>query len=170
MPVGLHAAGVPPIPLKVTVLAFCVAPKFVPVIVIELPIVAEEVDKLATSGACKTVKNPELLDCPLTVTNTLPLVAPVGTVTTMLFALQLVGIPAAPLNVTVLVPCVDPKLRPVTVTEEPTTPDAGDKHLTTGACDTLNGIPLLASPPTMTTTFPDAAAVGTGATMLVALQ
>jgi len=37
-----------------------------------------------------------------------PLVAPVGTGTVMLVALQLVGVPATPLNVTVLVPCEAP--------------------------------------------------------------
>jgi hypothetical protein len=41
----------------------------------------------------------------------------------MLVALQLVGVPAVPLNVTVLVPCVVPKFVPVIVTEVPTGPD-----------------------------------------------
>jgi hypothetical protein len=38
------------------------------------------------------------------------------------------------------------------------------------AVATVNAIPLLAAPPTVTTTFPVVAPVGTGATILVALQ
>ena len=67
-----------------------------------------------------------LLFTPPTVTTRLPVVAPVGTVATMLVALQLVGVAAVPLNVTVLVPCVAPKFVPVTVTEVPMTPEVGD--------------------------------------------
>ena len=51
--------------------------------------------------------------------------APAGTGATMLAALQLVGVAAVPLNVTVLVPCVAPKFVPVTVTEVPMTPEVG---------------------------------------------
>ena len=43
----------------------------------------------------------------------------------MLVALQLVGVATAPLNVTVLVPCVAPKLVPVIVTDVPTIPEFG---------------------------------------------
>jgi hypothetical protein len=52
----------------------------------------------------ETVKFIPLLATPPTVTTTLPDVAPVGTGATMLVALQLVGVAAVPLNVTVLVP------------------------------------------------------------------
>ena len=45
-----------------------------------------------------------LLAVPPTVTTTFPVVAPVGTGTAMLVALQLVGVAEVPLNVTVLVP------------------------------------------------------------------
>jgi hypothetical protein len=41
----------------------------------------------------------------------------------MLVGLQLVGVPAVPLNVTVLVPCVAPKFVPVIVTDVATGPD-----------------------------------------------
>ena len=53
-------------------------------------------------GAEVTVNNTALLAAPFTVTTTLPVVAPAGTGTTMLAALQLVGVAAVPLNVTVL--------------------------------------------------------------------
>jgi hypothetical protein len=51
-----------------------------------------------------TVKFAPLLVTPPTVTSTLPVVAPVGTGTTMVVAFQLVGVAAVPLNVTVLAP------------------------------------------------------------------
>jgi hypothetical protein len=50
----------------------------------------------------------------------------------MLVALQLVGAAATPLNFTVLVPCVPPKLLPVIVTDVPTTPDVGLRLLMLG--------------------------------------
>ena len=60
------------------------------------------VDKL-TAGA-ETVNDTPLLDTPLTVTTTLPVVAPVGTGATIEVALQLVGVATVPLKVTVLLP------------------------------------------------------------------
>lgn len=59
---------------------------------------------LVMLGGTKTVKKTPLLARPLTVTTTLPDVAPFGTGTTMLVGLQLVGVAAVPLKVTVLVP------------------------------------------------------------------
>src|SRR5208337_296487 len=121
-------------------------------------------------SAC-TVKLTPLLATPPTVTTTFPVVAPAGTGATMLVALQLVGVAAVPLNVTVLVPCVAPKFAPVIVTDAPTNPDVGFKLVMPGAGTvTVKLTPLLASPPTVTTTFPVVAPAGTGATMLVALQ
>src|SRR5258708_18939246 len=70
-----------------------------------------------------TVKLALLLAIPPTVTTTLPLVAPLGTVTAMLVAFQFAGVALVPLNVTVPVPCAEPKLVPVTAT--PATPNAG---------------------------------------------
>jgi hypothetical protein len=80
-----------------------------------------------------TVKPTALLATPPTVTTTLPVVAPAGTVTRMLVALQLVAVAAIPLNVTVLVPCAAPKFAPAMVTEAPTNPDAGLKLVILGA-------------------------------------
>jgi hypothetical protein len=67
-----------------------------------------------------------LLATPPTVTTTFPVVAPLGTGATIVVALQLVGVAAVPLNVTVLVPCVAPKFVPVIVTAVPTSPEVGD--------------------------------------------
>src|SRR5271165_4465439 len=122
-------------------------------------------------GRGVTVKVVPLLATPPTVTTTFPVVAPAGTGATMLVALQLVGVAAIPLNLTVLAPCVAPKFAPVIVTEVPSPPDVGFKLVMLGAGTvTVKLVPLLATPPTVTTTFPVVAPAGTGATMLVALQ
>src|SRR6266550_2692073 len=109
----------------------------------------------------RTVKEMPLLETPLTLTTTFPVVAPDGTGTAMLVALQLVGVPAAPLNVTVLEPCELPKFEPVTVTVAPTTPDVTDKLVMLGAGTTVKPTPLLAWLDTVTTTFPVVAPLGT---------
>jgi hypothetical protein len=90
----------------------------------------------------------------------------------MLVAFQLVGAPAVPLKVSVLAPCVAPKFAPLIVTDVPTAPDVGFRlvMLGGGGAVTVKFIPLLVTPPTVTTTFPVEAPLGTGATMLVALQ
>jgi hypothetical protein len=69
-----------------------------------------------------TVKLTPLLATPSTETTTFPVVAPSGTGATILVALQLVGVAAVRLNVTV--PAV-PKLVPVMVTTVPTGPEDG---------------------------------------------
>src|SRR5260370_7159977 len=80
-----------------------------------------------------TVKLTPLLPAPPTVTTTLPVVAPAGTGTAMLVALQLVGVAPIPLKVTLLVPWVAPKFAPVIVTCVPSTPDVGFKLVILGA-------------------------------------
>src|SRR5438309_2336060 len=116
-----------------------------------------------------TVKFTPLLAIPPTVTTTLPVVAPLGTDATMLVALQLVVLAAVPLKVTVSV--VVTKLVPVIVTAVPTGPEVGFRLVMAGADEvTVKFTPLLAIPPTVTTTLPVVAPLGTDATMLVALQ
>ncbi len=74
-------------------------------IVTEVPTAPDVGLRVVMAGAgVVTVKLTPLLATPPTVTTTFPVVAPVGAGTTMLVALQLVGVPAVPLNVTVLVP------------------------------------------------------------------
>jgi hypothetical protein len=114
-----------------------------------------------------------LLATPLTVTTTFPVFAPEGTGTTMLVADQLVGVAAVPLNVTLLVPFVEPKFDPAIVTTVPTAPLDGDRLVRVGAAVvlvTVNAMPLLATLPTVTTTFPVVAPDGTGTPILVADQ
>jgi hypothetical protein len=82
-----------------------VAPKPVPEIVTEVPTDPEVGDRLVMLGAvADTVKFVPLLATPPTVTTTLPVVAPVGTGTTMPVADQLVGVAVVALNFTVLLP------------------------------------------------------------------
>ncbi len=100
----------------------------------------------------------------------MPVVAPVGTVVTIEVALQLVAVAVVPLNFTVLVPWVEPKFVPVIVTAAPTAPEVGDKLVMLGSATTVKLTPLLALPPTATTTLPVVAPVGTVATIEIALQ
>jgi hypothetical protein len=65
---------------------------------------------------------------------------------------------------------VDPNPFPVIVTTVPTFPDAGDRLVMPGAELTVNETPLLATPPTVTTTFPVVAPEGTGTTIAVLLH
>ena len=67
-----------------------------------------------------------------------------GTGATMLPALHEVGVAATLLNVTVLVPCEDPKLDPEMVTEAPTAPEVGLRLLMEGGTVTVKETPLLA--------------------------
>src|SRR5690242_9286164 len=104
-----------------TVACSCVANAVLIAALCGVPAVA-----VTLAGGPVTVNATPLLATPLTVTTTLPDVAPVGTGITMLVAFQLVAVPAdVPLNLTVLVPCVAPKFVPVIVTDVPTCPDVG---------------------------------------------
>ena len=88
----------------------------------------------------------------------------------MVVAFQLVGVAALPLKVNLLDPCVDPKLRPVTVTEVATGPLLGETVEMFGICNTVNETPFVAVPLTVTTTLPVVAPCGTGATIVPVLQ
>src|SRR5207245_815065 len=170
MLVADQLVGVAVVPLNVTVLVPCVAPKPVPAIVTAVatgPLVG---DRLVIVGGMVTVNDTPLLASPPTVTTTLPVAAPDGTGTTMLVADQLVGVAVVPLNVTVLVPCVAPKPLPAIVTAVATGLLVGDGLVIVGGTVTVKVTPLLASPPTVTTTLPVAAPAGTGTAMLVADQ
>jgi len=81
-----------------------------------------------------TVNTTLLLATLLTVTTTLllPAANPLGTAAVMLVALQALTVAAIPPKVTLLDPCVEPKLVPVTVTEAPIGPEVGDKLVIVG--------------------------------------
>jgi hypothetical protein len=75
------------------------------VIVTDVPTGPDVGASVVRLGATVTVKLTPLLANPPTVTTTLPVVAPVGTFTTMLVAVHVLAAAAAvPLNFTVLVP------------------------------------------------------------------
>jgi hypothetical protein len=172
MLLALQLAAVPAlVPLNVTVLLPWADPKLLPAIVTAEPTAPEVGVRLVIEGVGSTVKFEPLLGTPPTVTTTLPVVAPAGTFTVMLVALQLVAVPAlVPLNVTVLLPCADPKLLPAIVTGMPTAAEAGVRLVIEGVGITVKVTPLLATPPAVTTTLPVVAPLGTFTVMLVALQ
>src|SRR5207248_9119971 len=117
--------GVAGVPLKETLLLPCVAPKLVPVRVtdaVTAPLAGASEVSVAVGT---TVNATPLLATPPTVTVTFPVVAPLGTGTTMLVADQELGVAAVPLNFTVLAPCVAPKFVPVIVTAAVTAPLVG---------------------------------------------
>jgi hypothetical protein len=148
MLVELQEVAVVVVPLNLRVLDPCMAPKFAPAIVTDVPINPDVGFRLVMLGAgTGTVKPTPLLATPPTVTTTLPVVAPLGTVAVMLAALQLVAVAAVPLKVTVLVPCAAPKFVPAIATEVPTGPDVGFKLAILGTVDvallTLTATPAL---------------------------
>lgn len=128
--VGVHDPVEAVVPLNFTV---PVDPKFVPVIVTEAPSAPDVRERLVMFGAGTTVKMMPLLPMLETVTITFPVVAPEGTVVTMLVVVHVVTVAAVPLNFTVLVPCGDPKFVPVIVTDAPTAPEVADKLVIVGA-------------------------------------
>jgi hypothetical protein len=117
-----------------------------PLIVTDVPTAPEVGERLDMLGVPYTVKLTPLLATPDTVTTTFPVVAPLGTVVAMLVALQLVAVAVVPLNLTVLVPWVEPKLLPVIVTAVPTTPEFVDRLVMLGAATTVKLTPLLFTP------------------------
>jgi len=123
MLVSLQLVTVPVVPLNFTVP--WVDPNVVPAIVTEAPTAPTVGERLVMFGT--TVKLTPLLALLETVTITLPVVAPAGTVATILVSLQLVALALVPLNLTVLVPWVEPKFDPLIVTETPTAPESGDR-------------------------------------------
>jgi hypothetical protein len=128
------------VPLNVTTPA---DPKFVPVIVTDSPTAPDVGERLVMFGVASIVNASPLLVIPLAVTTTLPVLAPVGTVTTIDVAVQLaIVVAAVVLNFTV--PCVVPKFAPAIVTDAPTGPDVGERLVMLGA--TVNAFPLLSTP------------------------
>src|SRR5438477_10522029 len=97
--VSLQELAVAVVPLNLTVLLPCVAPKPLPLIEIELPIPPVMGKRLEIPGPETIVKFTPLLTAPPTVTTTLPLVAPCGTYTPMELLLQFVTPAAVKLNV-----------------------------------------------------------------------
>ena len=141
----LQDVGVAETPLNVTVLVPCVASKFAPVMVTDVPAgPAVGVRVLIVGVGTKTVKLTPLLFTPLANTTTFPVVAPDGTVAVMLPAAQFVTVAVVPLKVTLPLPCDDPKFDPVIVTDAPTKPEVGERLVMLGGGTTVKLTPLLA--------------------------
>ena len=62
----------------------------------------------------------------------------------MLVEVQVPGVARVPLNFTVPLPCGEPKLVPVMVTDVPSGPEVVDKLVMLGAATTVKLTPLLA--------------------------
>src|SRR5262252_1391276 len=139
----LHAVTLALTPLKSTVDPPWLLPKFAPAIT-----------TVAVTGAVSGVRDVKTGE----------------TVTVMEPVAQLVGVAVTPLKVTVDAPCVAPKLLPAITTEVPTSPAFGVKDESDGARMTVKLSPLLATPPTVTTTFPVVAVAGTGTLIEVSAQ
>jgi hypothetical protein len=117
------------------------------------------------------VKTQELVSA--TVTTTGPVVARLGTGTTRVLVVQLLGCARVPLNVILLwqprpLPLLVPKPDPVTVTAALVTPEVGETLVITGV--TSNTIAKLGTPSTVTITFPVEPVGGTDTVMLVSLH
>jgi len=102
--VALQLDGVATIPLNVSVLLPWLAPKFEPLMLTVTPIGPGFGAIPVITGDGITVKLAPLLFTPLANTTTFPVVAPLGTVTAMLVAVQVVTLAAVPLNFTVPLP------------------------------------------------------------------
>src|SRR5579862_732155 len=101
--------------------------------VIDVPTAPEVGEIELISGVARTVNASPLLDFPLTVTTILPDVAPAGTSTPIELELHEVTlVTAVPLNLTVLDPCVEPKLLPLIVTAAPTAPEVVERLVIVG--------------------------------------
>jgi hypothetical protein len=166
----LQLVGVATVPSNVTVLAPWVAPKFVPVIVTEVATGPDVGDRLVIVGVGRTVKLDPLLFTPLATRTTFPVVAPDGTVTITLVALQLATLADVPLKLTVPLPWVEPNAVPVIVTAAPTAPLVIERPVMLGGATTVKLDPLLFTPLANTTTLPVVAPDGTVTATLVAPQ
>ena len=121
--VALQFEIVATVPLKVTVLVPCDAPKFVPVMITDVPTTPDVEDRLLIVGCASIVKGTPLDARLFTVTTTLPVAAPDGTTAVIDVGLQFeIEVAVAPLKVTELVPCVAPKFVPVMFTVVPASP------------------------------------------------
>jgi hypothetical protein len=125
----LHEVIVAVVPLNFTVPA--AAPKLLPLIATAVPAVPERGVTELTTGGGTTVNVTPLLATPPAVTVTGPVVAPVGTETTIEVSLQLETVAAVPLKLTV--PVAMPNAVPEIVTEVPAAPAVGERLLMLGA-------------------------------------
>ena len=158
-------------PLKLTVLDPCEEPKLVPVMVTEVPTTPEVGLRPVIVGVPSTVKDERRASHSAHRDDYVARRRASGTTAMIDVLLQLViEVAVNPLKLTVLDPCEEPKLVPVMVTEEPTVPEVGLRPVIVGVPSTVKDGPALATPLTVTTTFPINAPDGTTAVIDVLLQ
>ena len=133
---ALQLVMVAVVPLKVTLPVPWVGPKLDPAITMDEPTAPVLGVSEVMLGAAVTVNRTPLLATPLTVTTTLPVVAPVGTLAVMLVELIVLMVALVPLKVTLALVALVPKLLPAITIEEPTAPVLGVRLLITGAAAT----------------------------------
>jgi hypothetical protein len=159
-------AGAASVPLNLTVLVPCVAPKLVPVIVTEVPTAPPLGLNEVIEGGGRTVNCVLLVAVPPgVVTVKLPFAAPDGTVVLIWLSLVTVNAAVVPANFTAVAPV---KLVPVIVTTVPVPPLAGLKPLIVGT--TRNELGDETGPPWASMVIrPVVAKEGTVAVILVEL-
>jgi hypothetical protein len=129
--VSLQLLGVAAPPPNETVVESNWSPRFAPVIVTLVPAGPELGEMADIVGVAKTIKF-ELAMAPFTSTARDPVVAPLGTVTTIWASAQLFTVADCPLNVTVLRPCDAPKYEPSIQTVAPTAAEDGLSEMIDG--------------------------------------
>src|SRR5436190_9737761 len=121
MLVLVQFVGLAVVPLNVTVLDPCVAPKYAPARVTVSPMWPLDGVTAVRVGARRVNVTP-LLYAPVTVATTEPVVAPTGTGATMFVSDHKVGVAVVPLNLSVLLPWELPNRVPTIETSSPTWP------------------------------------------------
>ena len=111
-----------------------------------------------------------MLSTPPTGTPSGPDVAPFGTVAVILVDDHAVKVAVVPLNRTVLAPCVAPKPLPAITTLDGALAAGGVTPEMEGGTGTVNVVPALGTPLTVTRTGPVEAPAGTTVTIRVAIQ
>ncbi len=159
-------------PLNATILFAGVVLKFVPLMVKGVPTAPLVGVKPVKVGEGNTVKLVALLIVtPLTNIETLPVVAPGGTVAVMLVGVDAVTIAITPLKSTSLSDGIVLKLFPVMIIEAPTAALTGLKPDIDGVGKTLKFEALsIVTPLTVTEIFPDVAPAGTVVVILLAVD
>ena len=159
----------PATPLNNTILFAGVVLKLVPLIVTGVPTAPLVGLKPVKVGDGNTVKFVALVSVtPLTVNVILPVVAPAGTVATMLVVVDDVTTAATPLNSTSLLPGVVLKFVPVIVIEAPTAPLEGLNPVMVGVAKTVKFETLnIVTPLTVTEILPEVAPAGTVVVILL---
>lgn len=148
----------------------CVLPKPLPLTVICAPMGAEERSRLLMVGAI-TAKDTALLIKLCTVTTTSPLVAPSGTLATMVVGFQVLMIVAGTL-LKVMVPREEPKFCPLVVTWLPIAPEGCERPVITGVAGVTVSVvePTIAPDVAVMVVVPTPTAVASPAALIVAAE